>query len=336
MKILTLAGIGWGLLSPAWAEVPNDAIRAAIEKSLPRIEQGAANYIKNRQCFSCHHQAMAMLSLSSAQERGFTVESVKIKQQTEFTLDTFRPKKEQILKGAGVPGGNTMAAYALFALEAVGHAPDETTGLLVEYLLIRQKPDGSWPALAQRPPTEGSTFTNNALALRGLRQFGLAKDTAGGADRAARIEKAFQKGRAWLLQNQPANTEDKMFRLQGLVAARAEQQAIDDARQELLKEQREDGSWAQLPSLAGDAYATGGVLVALRSAGLKVTDSAYQKGIHFLLAKQNPDGSWIVETRSRPVQIFFDNGDPGGKSQFISFAATNWAILALLEAIPRK
>ncbi len=44
---------------------------------------------------------------------------------------------------------------------------------------------------------------------------------------------------------------------------------------------------------------------------------------------QEPDGSWHVVTRSKPVQIFFDNGDPHGKDQFISVLATNWAVAAL-------
>jgi len=52
------------------------------------------------------------------------------------------------------------------------------------------------------------------------------------------------------------------------------------------------------------------------------------------LDTQKEDGAWIVQTRARPLQLFFDNGDPGGKSQFISFAATNWAVLALLETVP--
>jgi hypothetical protein len=34
--------------------------------------------------------------------------------------------------------------------------------------------------------------------------------------------------------------------------------------------------------------------------------------------------------------VFFDNGDPHGKSQFISFAATGWAVLALLETVPGR
>jgi hypothetical protein len=46
--------------------------------------------------------------------------------------------------------------------------------------------------------------------------------------------------------------------------------------------------------------------------------------------------SWssVSNLLAKVVQPFFDNGDPGGKSQFISFSATNWAVLALLEAIP--
>jgi N-acyl-D-amino-acid deacylase len=89
-----------------------------------------------------------------------------------------------------------------------------------------------------------------------------------------------------------------------------------------------------LPDLDGDAYATGTVLLALRGAGVATTDPAFQKGVNYLVKTQKPDGSWLVETRSKPVQIFFDNGDPGGKSQFISFAATGWATLALLEQYP--
>src|SRR5262249_19065432 len=88
------------------------------------------------------------------------------------------------------------------------------------------------------------------------------------------------------------------------------------------------------PDMASDAYATGTVLVALRKAGLGVNHEAYQRGVKYLLESQQEDGAWIVQTRSRPLQLFFDNGDPGGKSQFISFAATNWAVLALLETIP--
>ena len=73
------------------------------------------------------------------------------------------------------------------------------------------------------------------------------------------------------------------------------------------------------------------------SAGVKLsphTLRAYRKGVEYLLKTQTAEGAWLVPTRSKPVQRFFDNGDPGGKDQFISFAATGWAVQAMLECVP--
>lgn len=312
------------------------AIKSAIDKGLRRIEQGAGNYIKNRQCFSCHHQATSIMTMISARKRGFTIAPEKFQQQVDFTLDTFKPKLETVRKGQGVPGANTMTAYALMTLETAGHRDDDVTRALVEFLLVRQKPDGSWPALTNRPPTEGSPFTNAAFALRALRHYGPPRAAKEHQAVRQRVDAAFAKGKDWLLTSTPATTEDKVFHLRALVHAEVPGAEVDSARQALLKEQRDDGSWAQLAELGGDAYATGTALMSLRVAGLDSNDSAYQKAVKYLLSTQKEDGSWLVTTRSRPVQVFFDNGDPGGKSQFISFAATNWALLALLETIPVK
>lgn len=326
-RLLILAcGLLLGLGSRGGAA---EEVRAAVEKGLRRLEKGAANYVQRRQCFSCHHQATAISALTSAQTRRFKIDKARLPEQVEFTLTVYRSRKAEILKGRGIPGGNTEAAYALFTLERAGHKSDETTTQLVDYLLKRQRPNGSWPALAKRPPLEGSSFTNNALALRALKTYG-------SPELRTRIENAAARGRAWLLANKPKDTEDKMYRLRGLVAAGADRKDIDAGREQLLKEQHADGSWSQLPSLKGDAYATAGVLLALREAGVLPRDGAYQRGVKFLLQTQKPDGSWFVQTRSRPVQVFFDNGDPHGKSQFISFAATGWAVLALLETIPLR
>jgi N-acyl-D-amino-acid deacylase len=167
-----------------------------------------------------------------------------------------------------------------------------------------------------------------------LKKSGPPKDAPGAAALQERIDAAVAKGRDWLLANKPVSTEDRVFHLRGLAHAGADPKEVEAARGQLLEEQRADGSWAQLSSMSGDAYATGTVLVALRLAGLDVRHEAYRKGVKYLLDTQKEDGSWIVTTRSRPLQPFFDNGDPGGKSQFISFAATNWAVLALLETMP--
>jgi N-acyl-D-amino-acid deacylase len=319
------------ILSFSSVRADEKSVRAAIEVGLKRIDQGAANYVKNTSCYSCHHQAHAVPILVGAKARGFAVNEKRLPEQLAFTLESFRPFKEQILKGRGIPGGNTMAAYALLTLEQGGHRRDDVTDMLIEYLLVRQKPDGSWPALMKRPPSEGSDFTNMANILRAFRQW-----TSDDNEQRKRIDEAFEKGKRWLLANKPEDTEDRAFLLRALIVVSAGKKRIDEARDKLLESQNDDGSWSQLPNLKGDAYATGLVLMSLRQAGVSVDDAAYRKGVQFLVKTQHSDGSWLVTTRSRPVQKFFDNGDPHGKSQFISFAATGWAVQALLETIPPR
>ena len=316
----------WSIPCPAPAAAPPDATSQAIRRGLDRLQMGATRYTEKRQCFSCHHQALTVAAFAEAKSRGFAVDEAFIKDQVAFTLDTFRPKLAQVRKGQAVPGGNTMSGYALFTLQKGGHAADATTSALVEYLLQRQAADGGWPAIMPRPPSEGSTFTNTAHAIQALTHYGPHEK----ASVVVRIDKAVGKGKAWLKSHEPTTTEDRVFHLHGLAFSKLD---TEKARLDLEREQLPDGSWAQIAKIPGDAYATAGVLLALRASGTKKTDASYRRGIAYLLRTQNADGSWIVTTRSRPVQTFFDNGDPGGKGQFISFAATGWATWALIDSL---
>jgi N-acyl-D-amino-acid deacylase len=276
---------------------------------------------------------MAMSTLPAARQHGFEIDADKLKEQTAFTLQDIQPKAKQLVKGQGLGGGNTHAGYVLFSLDSVSHPADETTTALVEYLLGRQKADGSWAGTGNRPPSEGSTFTSTALAICGLRAYSPKDDGKEAAEQREKVEKAVAKGREWLLNAKRTTTEDKVFHLRGLVWAGADRDAVEKARAELAKEQRDDGGWAQLSDLSSDAYATGSVLVAMRHAGLAADDAVYKRGVKFLVDTQKEDGSWLVEKRARPVQTFFDNGDPHGKNQFISYVATAWAAQALLETV---
>ena len=69
------------------------------------------------------------------------------------------------------------------------------------------------------------------------------------------------------------------------------------------------------------------------SGAAKADDAAYRKGVRFLLDNQLEDGSWYVRARAIPIQPYFDSGFPHGPDQFISAAATNWATMALAEAV---
>src|SRR4051794_11820481 len=228
---------------PARAAGPPDRLSLAVRRGLARLEQGSASYVSKRDCFSCHHQTHTIGAFLSAKRRGFAVPEKELKAQVEFTLATFRGKTDKIVKGDAAPGRNTTAAYALFTLKTAGHAPDKTTAALVDFLVVRQSADGSWPAQAARPPTEGSRFVNAALALEALRHYGPAKQDK---TRREKIDAAFDKGKAWLLKNKPADTEDRVFRLRAFVTLK-EDRSVTAARDELLAAQGGDGSWAQLP-----------------------------------------------------------------------------------------
>ena len=90
--------------------------------------------------------------------------------------------------------------------------------------------------------------------------------------------------------------------------------------------------------MKSDAYATGQVLYALfESKMLQAGDELFTKGLNYLLKTQDKSGAWFVETRSFPIQPFFNSDfPPFDENQFISAAASNWAILAIMNAMPDK
>ena len=102
--------------------------------------------------------------------------------------------------------------------------------------------------------------------------------------------------------------------------------------------QNGDGGWSQLPTLKSDAYATGQVLYAMYQSGMaKPEDEVYQSGLKYLLKTQDDKGAWEVVTRSFPIQPFVDSQfPPYNRDQFISAAATNWSVMALMNALPDK
>ena len=303
-----------------------EAVRVAIAKSLTLIEKSAAEYRRQRECFACHHQALPVLTLKELREHGFLFDERDFRDQLKHTTEHLKRGRESYLKGRGQGGKADTAGWALWTLEAGGCQPDETTAAVTEFLLQWQSDSDHWRAASQRPPTEASKFTTTYVALRGLSTFGTPEQSERVAERT---EKALQ----WLLSAEPQDNEDRVFRLRALNYLGADGDAIAAAARELLDQQHKDGSWSQTSETEGDAYATGTALAALHETGqLTAEDDAYHRGVAFLLHEQQQDGSWKVTTRSKPIQIYFESGFPHGADQFISIAATCWAVQALLPA----
>jgi hypothetical protein len=323
--------------SATWVAVPvtlvmTDArpenVRAAVERALPLLMKAAQGHIEQRSCFACHNQTFPLLAAVTAHSRGFTADAEAINRQIEHVAEFLDVNRERYLKGQGTGGQVDTAGYALMTLELGGHAPDENTAAVVEYLLQFPGKRDYWRVVSNRPPSEASDFTTTYLALRGLRVWGTE-------EHQDRIQKLREAARQWLLRTSAKDTEDRVFRLLALKEVEADQEAIRAAASELLKTQQYDGGWGQLDGMVSDAYATGSALVALHEAGGMATNAAeYRRGVGFLLGNQQVDGSWYVKSRSKPFQTYFETGFPHGNDQFISVAASGWATTALVLTLP--
>ncbi len=313
-------------------DVPTaEAIRSAVAKSLPLLEQGAKGSLEQRkQCFTCHNQGLPIQALTVARLRGFKIDEEHLQTQLEFTANFLGRNKANYLLGKGQGGQIDTAGYALWALDNGGWKPDETTAAVAEYFLLFQKEDEHWAPQSRRPPTEQSPFTSSFLALRALQVYGTQ-------EQHERIEARTTRVRKWLLETTPTDTEDRVFRLRALHLLGVPPDVIQQATQELQKTQREDGGWNQLQDLPSDPYATGSTLVALHLAGaVPVSDPTFRKGLGYLISTQQADGSWHVTTRSKPFQTYFESGYPHGKDQFISISAAGWSTTALALSLPPK
>jgi hypothetical protein len=325
--------LAWGIavlgLAPAFAESPSpEVLRAAIVKGIPLIEASSKEYLKQRECFSCHHQAMPMVMLSEAFHRGFTIDKENFQAQLKRTFRHLEGGKKQYAEGKGQGGRVDTAAWALWGLEVGEHPPDETTEAVAHFLLSYQKENAYWNPPGHRPPTGASRFASTYVALRGLDHFATEQQQERLAERRERAAK-------WLEAAEPKDNEDRVYRLRTLSYLGADEKTLAAAKEDLLKRQRDDGGWPQTDDTESDAYATGTALVALHEAGgLPVTDESYEKGLAYLLKTQEADGSWKVETRSRPIQVYFESGFPHKKGQFVSIAASSWAITAMLHTFP--
>ncbi|MEO5922642.1 MAG: ankyrin repeat domain-containing protein [Bryobacteraceae bacterium] len=307
------------LAAVALAQSPKE-IQTAIDKALPPLQRSAASFVKQRACFSCHHNGLAIMTFRMAKDRGVRIDDAvlgAVEEKTWKSGGTF----DEVFQARNVNDPTPNDSLLLMAKEAAGVPRDAADQVRVKRMASWQREDGHWITSDFRPPHSSSVFTATATAVRAMGW------TAGDA----RIAKAAQ----WLKANKPVSTEDASFRLMGLVWAHAGDADVAEARRDLLAMQKANGGWAQLASYGSDAYSTGEAVFALKESGI---DSP--KGIRFLISNQAKDGTWHVRSRMvSPAEVsppYFETGFPYKKDQFLSYAGSCWATMALLSTLPGK
>jgi N-acyl-D-amino-acid deacylase len=301
-------------------------ILSAVERGLAVVEKAGRNYPTHRKCFACHHQTLPLLAIGEARAAGLKTEEALPVALADFTARSFRDKIDDLRAGENIGGRGLTVGYGLWTLRLVDTKPDDLTSAMITYLLKTQAQDGHWDLHAIRPPAEESLVMSTVLAAGGIRQFA-------GQEQRENAATALEKARAWLAAAKLASHEDRVARLWGVKLLGGKDEELEPPREALLATQREDGGWGQMADMESDAYATGTALYVLLDTGTPAADQEVQRGVQFLLKTQLDDGSWHVKTRAKPVQVFFDNGDPHGKDQFISIPATGWSVAALARAM---
>ena len=327
VALLLDAGAKEESLPAAPAALPAASARQAVDRALPLLQRTDVSFFKKSGCVSCHNNSLAPLTFAAARQAGVRVDDALATDQAKKIGAYLESWRERAMQGISIPGEVDTVSYILVGLGTEQYPADFATDAHALLIKRAQAPDGRWLIFANRPPIESSDVQVTALAMRALQLY---------APRTHKPEfdKAIAAAAAWLRTAPVRTTEERAFQLLGMMWSNTARGPIEQASQALATEQRGDGGWAQIPTLASDAYATGQALYALAQSGaIQTTDPAFRRGVTFLLQSQLADGSWYVRTRAIPIQPVFDAGFPHGRDAFISAAATHWATMALALSI---
>ncbi len=318
------------------ARNPHDAVNS----SLKLLQSSMLKFSSMARCVSCHQEGLGRMATGLAKDHGFSLNRDVQRTQVERVdgmLTALRPLHERALIDPEtmkqvplieINEVNTSDTWFLAGKAAHREPRTVAASAMAMVLAKQQSPDGKWAFSGPRAPMQSSAFTFTALSVRALEAYGPKT-------KYAEVSSRIRKAKSWLLRTPAVTSEDRASRLLGLDWVGASVAAKSKAVEEILKDQRSDGGWAQLPDLHSDAYATGQALFALHEAGkLPISNPAYQRGVKFLLRTQDDDGSWFVSKRANPNNNYFDAGFPHGQSQYASFNGTCWATMALLETLP--
>lgn len=309
------------------ADYAKTDLNKAVAKSIGLLQTTSSSFFVKGGCTSCHAHNLTALAVSLARAKGIRVDEAASAGQLKTTKFGWAAFELPLLQRMDPPGGADMTNYGLLGLEGAQHAPEAVTDAMVFNIAAEQRSTGEWHfGVVARPPMEDGDITRTAMAIRSLQSYGMP-------GRKREFEERIALAKAWLAQAQPRTTEDRNMQMVGLQWAGDTALANRSAKR-VRDLQRPNGGWAQTEGLASDAYATGQSLYAFSTIGVPAADPAYRRGVAYLLRAQLADGSWHVASRSPPFQPYFQSGFPHDHDQWISSAATAWAVMALTAAMP--
>ncbi len=325
------------------ASVPSatsQQIQQTVERAIGYLQTESAAWLKTRKCAACHHVPMPLWALSEAQRQGYAIDKKFLADTTESLLGN----KDKLMasrifpnpadspdprpQGRGLNMGLPFLAVAAQSLRPLQEGQKQSLKLISDEIVKKQQPDGSWEFFAtlRRPPINENQTTDAAWII-------MALEGATGPDAPESHRAALAKAIAWLdTAKLPDSHQNKFMKLLMMVRSAKPRETMQSTIDELLALKRADGGWSQtVPELRSDAFATGQTLYVLALAGYTPERPEIKRGIDYLVATQEPDGSWPMISRSTP------DGSPGSAKLLtpITCAASSWATLGLARLAPK-
>jgi ankyrin repeat protein len=319
-------------------ELDHSTIITSAEKALVALQTTAASsreaflrHVSKQDCVSCHQQYLPMAAVGHARNRSIRFDYEAARDQIDLLVNLVRnpsEKRELVVQTLFHPEPAHSFGYRMFGFVAEGVPPNAQTDGMVHHLVTIQASDGRWINNVPRPPISSGDVSATALSIHAIKHYGWP-------GRKEEFAASVEHARRWLWTVKAETNEETIFQLLGLHWAGEPARKLTFLAQSLLQKQRQDGGWAQLPTVDSDAYATGEALYTLAQfVKDPLTDPAWRRGLRFLLERQEDDGTWHVARRAFPFQPTMKSGFPHHRDSWISAAATSWAVLAFTQVSP--
>src|SRR5437764_9415420 len=204
--------LGLCLSRPALAGEPTSIprtttpqVQQTVDRAIKYLQSESGAWLNTRKCAACHHVPMPLWALSEAERQGYAIDKKFVADTTESLLGS----RDKLLssrifpnsadppdprpQGRGLNMGLPFLAVAAQSLPALTEGQKQSLQLIVEEIVKKQQPDGSWEFFAtlRRPPINESQTTDAAWII-------LAPEGQTGPDAPKSQRAALAKAVAWL------------------------------------------------------------------------------------------------------------------------------------------
>lgn len=302
-------------LTAFWGESPEDRALAYLAREVPR-------WSAEHKCYSCHNNGDAARPLYVASRLGRPVPARALADTTRWLA---RPDDWDHNGGEGPLNDRKLARlqFAATLVEAVEAGTIQEAAPLARAaaaLAGAQEKDGSWKVLDDGT-LGGATTLGNVLATA------LARRTLLRADERKYEREAARAG-DWLRKLEVKGILDAAAVLLALEKVGDEAATAQRRRclQLIRKGESRGGGWGPYVNSPPEVFDTALVVIALaRQPKTDEIEALLRRGRAYLIAAQNPDGSWDETTRPS-----------GGASYSQRLSTSGWATQALLSTAAKE